>query len=340
MGSGPSLIRCACQKVRPDPVFGPPPPIARIRINDALRYVNRGIVQRMKMYFPRLCSLVLAWLVLFISVPAAAEESLRATTVFNENKAKALQGEILGQYRLGICFARGHGVVKDPVQAEQWKKKADAQIDSLKKKAADGDAPSQFTLGFCHAEGMGVAKDKNLAYAWYRKAADQGDVLGQFYVAWCYADGAGVQSDLLQSLSWFRKAAEQGHLDAQKSLGASYKYGEEGVAKDEAQAFLWYHEAAIQGDGQSCLYIAMCYLNGTGKAVDKAEAYAYCLLAAQDKVFAHDFKPLAEVMSVMESSATTTEQRVRGIKRSFQLREEFDVKIAAKKAETSKKVGK
>ena len=23
MGSGPSLIRCACQKVRPDPVFGP-----------------------------------------------------------------------------------------------------------------------------------------------------------------------------------------------------------------------------------------------------------------------------------------------------------------------------
>ena len=25
MGSGPSLIRCACQKVRPDPVFGPHP---------------------------------------------------------------------------------------------------------------------------------------------------------------------------------------------------------------------------------------------------------------------------------------------------------------------------
>ena len=271
---------------------------------------------------------------------AWSEVSAQATALFNENKAKALQGDILGQYRLGISFSEGLGVEKDPVQAAQWKKKADAQVDNLKKKAADGDATSQFALGFCHAQGMGVAKDKNLAYTWYRKAADQEDVLGQFYLAWCYSEGEGVPKDLLQSLSWFRKAAEQGHIDAQKSLAGMYKFGDENVPKDEAQAFLWYHEAATQGDGQSCLIVAMCYMNGTGMAVDNVEAYAYVLLAAQDRIFAHDYKPLAKVMSIMESSVTTAEQRARGLKRSVQLREEFAVKIAAKKAETSKKVGK
>ena len=294
----------------------------------------------MKMFFPRACSLVLTWLALFASVSAMAEENSQAKAVFNDNKVKALQGDILGQYRLGFCFSQGYGVVKDVVQAEQWKKKADAQIDDLKKKAADGDAPSQFTLGFCHAEGMGVAKDKNLAYAWYRKAADQGDVLGQFYLAWCFAAGEGVRRDSLQSLSWFRKAAEQGHLDAQKSLGAMYRYGDEGVAKDEAQAFLWYHEAATQGDGESCLFVGMCYMNGTGKAVDDVEAYAYVLLAAQDRIFAHGFKPLEKVMSIMESSVTTAEQRARGQKRSTQLQEEFALKNATKKVEAAKKARK
>lgn len=294
------------------------------------------------MFFPQACSLVLTWLALFASVSAMSEESAKVTALFNDNKAKALQGDILAQYRLGISFSKGkgYGVEKDPVQAAHWKKKADAQIDDLKKKAADGDAPSQFALGFCHAEGMGVAKDKNLAYTWYRKAADQEDVLGQFYLGWCYADGEGVPKDLLQSLSWFRKAAEQGHVDAQKSLAAMYRFGDENVPKDEAQAFLWYHEAATQGDGQSCLIVAMYYMNGTGMAVDKVEAYAYGLLAAQDRIFAHDFKPLAEVMTVIESSVTTVEQRARSLKRSTQLQEEFALKNTTKKAEAAKKARK
>ena len=46
----------------------------------------------------------------------------------------------------------------------------------------------------------------------------------------------------------------------------------QGVAKDYAESFKWYHKAAEQGNDSAMWSVALCYENGTGveKNIDKA----------------------------------------------------------------------
>ena len=71
-------------------------------------------------------------------------------------RAAAEQGNARAQYNLGVCYANGWGVAKDPEQAVYWYRKA----------AEQGDARAQFNLGVCYANGRGVAKDPEQAVYW------------------------------------------------------------------------------------------------------------------------------------------------------------------------------
>lgn len=64
-----------------------------------------------------------------------------------------------------MCYERGTGVPKDPVQAALWYREA----------ANQGHALAQLNLGVCYENGTGVSKDWTSAAEWYRKAADQGN---------------------------------------------------------------------------------------------------------------------------------------------------------------------
>ena len=66
-------------------------------------------------------------------------------------------GASYAQYNLGLCYAKGEGLAKDPVEAVRWYLKA----------AEQGDAYAQFSLGLCYATGQGVAKDEIEAYAYW-----------------------------------------------------------------------------------------------------------------------------------------------------------------------------
>jgi TPR repeat protein len=80
-------------------------------------------------------------------------------------KAKAATGDSSAQNNLGICYATGRGVEKDPAQAMKWWQQA----------ADQGNALALINLGVCYEEGDGVSQDSAQAYVWYAVAAASGN---------------------------------------------------------------------------------------------------------------------------------------------------------------------
>jgi len=62
-----------------------------------------------------------------------------------------------------------------------------------------------------------------------------------------YSQGWGVARDQAQATLWYRKAADQGDARAQYNVGEIYHNGLGGVARDDAEAVVWFRKAAAQG---------------------------------------------------------------------------------------------
>ncbi len=68
------------------------------------------------------------------------------------------------QFKLGVVFAKGQNVAKDPQLAFQWYQKA----------AEQGHSDAQYALGLVFENGDGVSKDYESAKYWYQKAVISG----------------------------------------------------------------------------------------------------------------------------------------------------------------------
>jgi len=79
---------------------------------------------------------------------------------FKALKKSAKQGDVRGQYFLGLMYEEGRNVPKDYAKTIEWYQKA----------ANRGFGPAQFKLGKIYGEGRGVAKDIEKACYWYEKA--------------------------------------------------------------------------------------------------------------------------------------------------------------------------
>jgi hypothetical protein len=179
--------------------------------------------------------IVVALLSLLAMSPAHAGMAPWEVKWFKDAKAWAEKGEAAGQDSLGVCYARGHGVAKDDVQAAAWFRKA----------ADQGFAPAQELLGNCYLDGEGVPKDQEQAVSWYRKAAEQGQAGAQYTLGECYANGRGVAKDFVQAVKWWRHASEQGYVLADYNLGGCYANGE-GVAKDQIEAYAYWNQGTVE----------------------------------------------------------------------------------------------
>lgn len=73
----------------------------------------------------------------------------------------------------------------------------------------------------------------------------------QYTLAQHFAGAAGQALDLQRAFVHLRQAAELGHAQAQVELAFVYFNGNERVAKDLAQAYLWFGKAAGQGWGSA-----------------------------------------------------------------------------------------
>lgn len=215
----------------------------------------------------------------------------------------ANQGDMYGQYNLGLMYKQGKGVKQDYQQAFDWFSKA----------AGQGNAQAMTALGNMYDDGTGVKKDEFEAVEWYMKAARKGDPVGQCNAAgiythttaikkdylnarvlleYClkgnpnddccldrmadlYSNGWGVEKDRKKARELREKAAANGSGVAMYNLGADYDYGI-GVEKDPKAAMEWYQKAAAKGHAKSMYRLYEVYEYGKlGQPVDKANAKAW-----------------------------------------------------------------
>ncbi|MBI4025153.1 MAG: sel1 repeat family protein [Verrucomicrobia bacterium] len=143
---------------------------------------------------------------------------------------KAAEGEEPeAWYHLGMCYRGGHGVKQDNEKAFQW----------LSKAAEKNHAEAQFRVGMMFQEGAGVSKDDVKSTEYFRKSALQGFADGQVYLAYNCVGGKGVKKDWVEAVRWYRRAAEQGSHAGINNLSLIYAAGEEGVPKDNVEAYFW-----------------------------------------------------------------------------------------------------
>ena len=140
------------------------------------------------------------------------------------------------QFRIGVCYAEGKGLVKDEKEAVRWYRKA----------ADQGHDEARHLLANCYCRGTGVAVDRAEALRLWRIGAAKGYARSIHNVGTCYMDGLGVEKDYAEALKWYRRAAEMGFASSQVNMGAFYLNGY-GVEKDEAEALKWYRKAAANG---------------------------------------------------------------------------------------------
>ncbi len=81
-----------------------------------------------------------------------------------ELRNKAVSGDALAQYKLGLNYAIGDGVPKDTVSAVKWYLKA----------AEKGYAEAQYGLGLMYSGVVGVPEDLVQAHAWFNIAGATG----------------------------------------------------------------------------------------------------------------------------------------------------------------------
>ncbi len=148
---------------------------------------------------------------------------------------RAQAGDPEAQHDLGLRYAGGRGVPKDPERALRWYRAA----------AEQGYGPAQSSLALAYYWGTGVARDRAKAADWYRRAAER-DVAGAGYMlGLMYWSGEGVAKDMALAAHWHGQAAEHGNHYAQQFLARLYRDGR-GVAQDKVQAYKWL-ELAIPG---------------------------------------------------------------------------------------------
>jgi TPR repeat protein len=195
--------------------------------------------------------------------PTSGQESLAGL------RLRANHGDAVAQALLGSKYAKGEGVLKDPVEAVGWFRKA----------ADQGLVEAQLSLGSMYGMGDGIARDSTEAAKWLRKAAEQGEPLAQALLGAMYANGEGVKKDLTEALKWLRGAAVNGVAKAQSMLGLMYAFGE-GVSKDPLEAMKWLQKAAEQGDVDAQSYLGLMLATGDGVAKDTVEATKWLRKAA------------------------------------------------------------
>jgi TPR repeat protein len=190
------------------------------------------------------------------------------------------------QHDLGNCYANGHSVTIDFVEAYKWYLLAAAQGDEFAKnttpkleglltreqraegqKRAGDFKPMEFPSLDAQQAGAYGNPSGNPPYGMYsrrisrqqgaadgspladlRAKAETGDAQAQNELGEAlYAGKRGVAKNAVEAVKWFRQAAEQNLAAAQSNLGVCYEHGD-GVAKYEVEAYKWDLLAAAQGD--------------------------------------------------------------------------------------------
>lgn len=234
-----------------------------------------------------------AFLLLFLIAVLLSGTPSRCDTVENDAdsmeqavdtiKKAAEQGDATAQYKLGVLYIQGVGMMQDSARACYWYRKA----------AEQGQMEAQYMLGLMYSKGEGVPQDFAQARQWWEKAAarkeadkDNHVILhanGSFYfnlyisgmaeynLGELYSKGLGVGQDDDKARQWWEKAAARGFITAQLRLGYLYYQGK-GVRQDYDMARQWWEKAAAQHNPSAQALVGSLYEHGEGVKKDFATA--------------------------------------------------------------------
>ena len=191
------------------------------------------------------------------------------------------------QYKLGLCYMYGAGVLTDYSQAWQ-----------LIQKAVKQNYPAAvYTTACCYRDGTYVSQDNQQWFTWLKNAAQLGDDDALADLGYVYLYGfekLSIQQDFDKALSLLRKGSELNNSKANFYLGICYQFGA-GVTADAEKALQYYYAAAQAGHAEAQCEVAEAYIRGiNGVDQDFSEAHKYINAAAQQES-PRAYKLLADV---------------------------------------------
>ena len=211
-----------------------------------------------------------------------AEDQIRLANEFYSKKnykeaiawyrKAADQGNIAGEYNLGILYEKGLGEKTDLTQAIYWYQKAANQNDK--------DAYKHLTNAQIKLAGQFYqAKNYKEAISLYRGLAEQGNPVGQYNLGILYEKGLGVPTDVEQAKIWFQKAADQGDADAIDKIKANTlsqkSFQQDNLIDNEQQPHL-YKTGDRLHNGGVVFYVDFSGLHGlSAKSADSSQATAW-----------------------------------------------------------------
>jgi len=175
---------------------------------------------------------------------------------------------------LGVCYANGEGVARDPRRA----------VELYESAVERGCVRAMVNLGICLQQGEGTRQDPKRAVGLYKAAIKEGDVDAECCLGACYVRGEGVGKNVEFAVASFYRAALAGHAGGQRSLGGCYEIGLGVCGASMVKAMHWYELASSQHeDRESLCILAGIYRRGDESimlAPDMAKAVALYTRAA------------------------------------------------------------
>lgn len=219
---------------------------------------------------------IFAFVVFFLCSLASAELLFENENVmevfkeqnFEENLAKAKNGDARAQYLVGAAYL--HGLNEQKVKVDP-----DKGVFWLKKAGEHGVAEPYYELAISYREGLGVDQNVDKWQENLAKAAELGMNEALLEVANLYRDGnskMGVKSNEKKYIYWLKKEAEAGAPVSIENLAWRYREGR-GVEQDIDKAFEWIMKGVQRDVGSAHAYAAEFFENGLGTDKDLVKAY-------------------------------------------------------------------
>ena len=130
--------------------------------------------------------------------------SVSASSVFDDMKVRAEQGDADAQSALGYNYYAGKGTPQDYKEALRW----------YRASAEQGNQYAQSSLALMYKQGEGTPQDYKEALKWYRASAEQGYARAQNNLGVMYVIGKGVLQDYKSAHMWANLAAANGSAAA------------------------------------------------------------------------------------------------------------------------------
>lgn len=190
---------------------------------------------------------------------------------FQHALRSAEDGDVVAQYKTGMCYKTGKGV--DP--------SADSAILWLHRASANGHHGASVQLGICFEEGFGVPVSLKDAAKYYETAAENNNRVGKYRLGRMLLSGRGVPQNTKKALEYLISAGDAGISDAQILLGRFYGVGVDGEGNtrqthmDVDKSLLWLERAANGGDARGWLEIGGLLINSDRERDLKRAAESY-----------------------------------------------------------------